>query len=353
MFKHKNILVTGGAGFIGSNLTRELLREEANVVVYDNFLSGDMANLQDIRNSINIIKGDILDKRFKRVLEESEIEYVFNLAAEPYIPHCYYRPEKFFEVNANGALNVLLACRGAKVKRIIQYSTSEVYGSAKYTPMDENHPTMPLSTYAVSKLAADRLSYTLHHEQNIPVIILRQFNVYGPGETQPYIIPEIIAQLSKSRRLKLGNIKARRDLTYVGDAARGAVALMKCKEAVGAVVNLGTGKDWSVKEMAGIIGKLMGHNKIEIDIEKERLRPLDIDRLQCNYSRAQRLIGWEPETSLTDGLRRTIEYFKEMGNEWIWEAKIAAEERIWKKSKREKRDDKRKQIMPKRFKKFR
>jgi len=327
--RDKQVLVTGGAGFIGSSIVRGLLKEKANVIVYDNFLSGDMSNLKEVRSSIKIIKGDILDENFKTVLKKEGIEYLFNLAAEPYIPHCYYRPEKFFEVNANGALNVLLSCRDVKVKRIIQYSTSEVYGSAKFTPMHEDHPTLPLSTYAVSKLAADRLCFTLCHEQDIPVIVLRQFNVYGPRETQPYIIPELITQLSKGNKVNLGNIKARRDLTYVDDAAGAALALVKCKEAVGEVFNVGTGIDYSVKEMANIVGELMGHDRIEISVEKARLRPLDVDRLQCGHSKLHKLTGWEPRISLRDGLRKTIASFKEMGNKWLWETKIAAEEKLW------------------------
>lgn len=328
-FKDKNILVTGGAGFIGSNIVRELLKQKANVVVYDNFLSGDILNLREIQNSIKIIEGDILDKNLKDTIKKEAIEYVFNLAAEPYIPHCYYRPQKFFEVNANGALNILLACRDVKVKRIIQYSTSEVYGTAKYTPMDEDHPTFPLSTYAVSKLAADRLCFTLYHEQKIPVTILRQFNVYGPRETQPYIIPELITQLSKSNKVKLGNTKARRDLTYVEDAAKGALALMGCKEAVGEVVNLGTGIDHSVEEMARICGELMGYKKIEIIVDKPRLRFLDVERLQCDYSKLNKLTGWRPQINFKQGLEKTIEYYKQIGKRWVWENRIAEEEKVW------------------------
>ncbi len=326
----KNVLVTGGAGFIGSTLVRELLKENARVVVYDNFFSGDMSNLEAIRKEIDIISGCILDPQLKNILANKDIEYVFNLAAEPYIPHCYDRPKRFFEVNANGALNVMLASKETGVKRVLQYSSSEVYGTAKYVPMDEKHPTLPCSTYAVSKLAADRLCFTLHHEQDIPVIILRQFNTYGPRETHPYIIPELITQLSEKNRLKLGNIKASRDLTYVEDAAKGAIKLMKCKKAIGEVINLGYGVDYKVEELAHIISELMGWDSIDIDIEKERLRPFDVERLNSDQSKAKKFIDWKPRIDLKEGLRRTIEWFKENDCKWIWETKIAPEDKIWK-----------------------
>ena len=331
-------MVTGGAGFIGSTLVRELAKEGAKVIVFDIFSSGDMSNLKGIENEIKVIRGDITGKNFRDILEKSGAEYVFNLAAEPYIPHCYNRPLRFFEVNANGALNVLFASKQAGVKKIIQYSTSEVYGSAKYVPMDEDHPTLPLSTYAVSKLATDRLCYTLNHEQGIPVVILRQFNVYGPRETQPYIIPEIITQLSRGNKLKLGNIKARRDLTYVEDAAKGAIALMKAKGTEGQVFNMGTGRDWSVKDMAEIIGGLMGHDRINIEIDKTRLRPLDVSVLRCNYSKMKKLTGWQPKVSFEEGLRRTIEDFEDHGRVWLWERKLSPENEVWidKKSPRRK-----------------
>jgi dTDP-glucose 4,6-dehydratase len=336
--KNKKVMVTGGAGFIGSTLVRELAKEGAKVIVFDIFSSGDMSNLKGIDQKIKVIRGDITSKNFRNILEKSGAEYVFNLAAEPYIPHCYNRPLRFFEVNANGALNVLFASKQAGVKKIIQYSTSEVYGSAKYVPMDEDHPTLPLSTYAVSKLATDRLCYTLHHEQGIPVVILRQFNVYGPRETQPYIIPEIITQLSRGNKLKLGNIQARRDLTYVEDAAKGAIALMKTKGTEGQVFNMGTGKDWSVKDMAEIIGGLMGHERINIEVDKARLRPLDVSVLRCNHSKMSKLTGWQPKVSFEEGLRRTIEDFESHGRVWLWERKLSPENEVWidKKSPRRK-----------------
>ena len=329
-FNNKNVFVTGGAGFIGSTLVRELLKEKANVLVYDNFLIGDNSNLDEVKSQIKVIRGDILDSNLKETFVKNEVDYVFNLAAEPYIPHCYDRPTRFFEINANGALNVLLASKAANVKRIIQYSSSEVYGSAKQVPMDENHVTLPLSTYAVSKLAADRLCFTLYHEQKIPVVILRQFNVYGPRETQPYIIPEIITQLNKSNRLHLGNITARRDFTYVQDAARGAIELMKLKEAEGQVFNMGTGIDHSIEEIAKCIGGIMGHDKIEITVDKNRLRPLDVQLLQCNNSKMRQLTGWEPKVSFMEGLKLTVDHFRESGCRWLWETKIKEEEKLWK-----------------------
>ncbi len=325
----KQIMVTGGAGFIGSTLVRELLKEKARVLVYDNFVSGDAANLEEVEDQVDILEGDILDPQLEDILRQHRVDCVFNLAAEPYIPHCYDHPRKFFEVNATGAMNVMLASRRAGVSRVLQYSSSEVYGTAQYVPMDEHHPLSPCSTYAVSKLAADRLCYSLHKEQGLPIIILRQFNTYGPRETHPYIIPELITQLSTSNRLKLGNVKARRDLTYVDDAARGSVDLMKCDAAVGQVVNLGQGQDWSVEELALVIGRLMGHESVDMEVEQMRLRPMDVQRLNGSYFKAMMLFGYRPRISLEEGLRRTIEWYRQNDQRWVWESKMATEDKIW------------------------
>lgn len=296
-----------------------MLKEGAKVVVYDNFLYGDKYNLSEVEDKIQTVNGDILSWKIYHAIKKHKVKFVFHLAAEPYIPHCYDNPEKFFDVNVKGTMNVLMACKTLDVKRIVHFSSSEVYGTAQYTPMDEKHPTLPLSTYAVSKLAADRICFVFHHEHGIPVVILRPFNCYGPRETQPYVIPEIISQLSRKNCVKLGNTKAKRDFTYVQDTAIGAIRTMTSDIPNGEVVNLGSDKTYSVEELAYLAGKLIGHESVEINVENSRLRPLDVNLLQCDYSKAQKYTGWRPEVDIEEGLKRTIKWYLKNGQRWTWE----------------------------------
>ncbi len=317
--KGENVLITGGAGFIGSALARELLKTGANVIVYDNFVYGDRSNLAQIADHIHIVNGNVLGWKIYNTIKEYRVKYVFHLAAEPYIPHCYDDPERFFDVNVKGTMNVLMACKTLDVERVAHFSSSEVYGTAQYTPMDEKHPTLPLSTYAVSKLAADRLCFVFNHEHKIPVVIIRPFNAYGPRETQPYVIPEIISQLARKRTIKLGNIKAQRDFTYVDDTAKGAIAIMESDVPNGEAVNLGSNKAYSIEKLANLAGTLMGYDKIEIIMDSSKLRPLDVDVLQCNCSKAQTYTSWKPQIGIEEGLRYTIDWYLENNKRWLWE----------------------------------
>jgi len=317
--KNCNVLVTGGAGFIGSTLVRELIKVGANVIVYDNLLYGDKYNLSDIEKDMTLVIGDVISGKIFDTLKKYNINYVFNLAAEPYIPHSYDNPEKFFQVNVNGTINLLSACRTFNVKRIIHVSTSEVYGTGQIIPMNEKHPLNPLSTYAVSKLAGDRAAFVFSYERNIPVVIVRPFNSYGPRETQPYIIPEIIRQLFNGKTLHLGNIDAKRDFTYVEDTALGMISAMTSNLTKGEVVNIGSNKSYSIKDIAILIGKEFGYDNIDIQIDKTRLRPLDVELLESDYSKINKLTGWKPTVDIKEGLKRTVQWYLNHGKEWSWE----------------------------------
>ena len=200
-----------------------------------------------------------------------------------------------------------------KIKRFIHISSSEIYGSAKYVPMDEEHPTTPQSTYAVSKLAGERVVFTIHKEHNLPAVIIRPFNSFGPNITQPYIIPEIISQIiSGKNEITLGNIESKRDLTFVSDTARAILLSLTSENIIGQTINVGSQRTFSIKELVKIISDLSSR-EVKIKIDSSRFRPFDIDNLVCNYEKANRLLGWKPEISITDGLKSTIEWVKNNG----------------------------------------
>ena len=317
---NENVLVTGGAGFVGSALVRKLLKEDAKVVVFDNFLHGVKSNIADIKDEIEIVPGDVLDEwRLTETAQKFKISYLFHCVGDTYVPTSYDVPKRFFRINVEGTLNALLVCKLYKMKRMLYVSSTEVYGETGTQCINENHKLDPLNTYAVSKLAADRTCFTFFHEHDVPVIIARIFNAYGPRESEPYVIPEIISQLSRSNTVELGNIKARRDFTYVNDTARGLIATMKSKIPNGEAVNVGSNNDYSIEDLAKKIGSLMGHKKINIKISKNRLRRLDINRFCCDNTKLVTNTSWKPKINIDEGLQKTIEWFRANGNKWSWE----------------------------------
>ena len=306
-FKGSRILVTGGAGFIGSEVVRQLCELEAEVTVLDNFSSGKMEYIKKF-DDIKVVEGDICDGEVvSKALKDQEM--VIHLAALPFIPDCYYHPEEFFKVNAMGSVNIMRkSIQSETVKKFIHVSSSEVYGTARYAPMDEEHPTLPHSTYAVSKLAADRAIFAMHKEHGFPAVIIRPFNSYGPKVTQPYIIPEIALQLlSADGCVQLGNVEVSRDFTYVTDTARGIIMALTNKNAVGETINLGSGREVKIRDLVFLMAKLLG-KQVKIERDPTRLRPYDVERLLCDYTKARKILEWEPKVSLEEGLKKTIEW---------------------------------------------
>lgn len=303
----RKVLVTGGAGFIGSEMVRQLCEQNADVTVLDNFASGKMEYIQGF-DGVKVVKGDICDEdAVPKVLKDEEL--VIHLAALPFIPDSYYHPKQFFKVNTIGSINMIQgAIHSETVERFVHISSSEVYGTAKYVPMNEEHPTLPHSTYAASKLAADRAVFTMHKEHDFPTVIVRPFNSYGPNITQPYIIPEIILQLlTQNEHIKLGNVESLRDFTYVSDTARGIILASLEKRAVGETINLGSNEEIKMLDLATLIAKLLA-KQVKVETNPARFRPYDVDRLLCDNTKAKKMLGWEPEIALEDGLKRAIEW---------------------------------------------
>ena len=310
--KNKQVLVTGGCGFIGSEITKQLSSIGAIVTILDNLSSGKEEYIQNLKN-VELVHGDILNEEIVQKVVKGK-EYVLHLAALPFIPDSYSYPMKFFDVNVNSTINLALAANKEKsLKRFVHISSSEIYGSSRISPMNENHPTIPQSTYAVSKLAGERVIFTIHKEHNLPAVIIRPFNSFGPNITQPYIIPEIISQLlSGKTEVTLGNINSKRDLTFVADTARGMIKALIAEGVIGETLNIGSERSITIKDLVKIISELLS-KEVTIKIDPSRFRPHDVDTLVCDYSRATRLLGWKPEISIKEGLQLTINWAIEHG----------------------------------------
>lgn len=298
--------IIGGAGFIGSHIVDKLIERGHRVIVIDNLISGSRSF---VNPKATFEWGDIREQKdLARIFKRYTFDRVINLAAQPYIPECFDDPELFFETNATGTLNVIRMCELFHVPRLLQYASAEEYGTQK-GKIDETMAVSPQSTYGVSKVAADYLCVVRHRESGVGAIALRQFNCYGPRETHEYVIPEIISQFSRGPRVMLGNIRAERDFLYVEDAAEYAIQLIE-NGTPGEIYNLGGEGCISIEDLAVTIGKLMGHEEIEITIDPLRLRPWDIERLQSNNTKIHSAVLYRPKTSFEEGLKRTIEYFR-------------------------------------------
>lgn len=315
----KQVLVTGASGFIGSHLTEELVRRGFSVRALVRYSSsgscGWLADLPpEIFQEIDVHFGDIRDSgTVDRAVCGTEI--VFNLAALIGIPYSYIAPSSYIDTNVVGALNVLEASRRHEVIKIVQTSTSEVYGTARYVPMDESHPLSAQSPYASSKIAADQLALAFFRSFGTPVTVLRPFNTFGPRQSLRALVPTIVCQLlAGGNEVRLGSFEPTRDLTFVRDTAAGFVACALAPVSLGQEINLGTGYEISVKDLCLMIAELMGR-KVILKSDSGRIRPeqSEVNRLVSDNQRAQQMLSWEPENSgkegLETGLMRTIEWF--------------------------------------------
>lgn len=305
----KRVLVTGAGGFIASHLVERLLSEGARVRVFVRYNSRDEAGfLREVhqREGLEITAGDLRNAGVVEAAVEG-MEVVFHLGAVISIPYSYVNPVEVVESNVIGTLNVLMACRKWGVGRVVHTSTSEVYGTARVVPIDEGHTLQGQSPYSASKIGADKLAESFWDTYSLPVVTVRPFNTYGPRQSARAVIPTIVCQAISREVVHLGNLEARRDFTYVDDTVNGFVKVAQADGVEGAVINLGTGEDVSVREVAEMIIAMTGR-KVRIEVEEERMRPerSEVMRLVSDNRLAREKIGWRPEVKLEEGLRRTI-----------------------------------------------
>lgn len=314
------VLVTGAGGFIGSHLTELLVEHGCTVAAFVHYNSNNSAGWLDTlaaetRKKIRILSGDIRDPHGVRVAMEKQ-DVVFHLAALIAIPYSYHSPDTYVDTNVKGTLNVLQAGRQLGTKRILVTSTSEVYGTAQYVPIDEKHPWQGQSPYSATKIGADRIAESFYRSFDLPVTIVRPFNTYGPRQSARAIIPTIITQLlSGFSEIKLGALHPTRDLNFVKDTCAGFLALAGCDAAVGQEVNIATGKEISVGDLAAeLIRQITPSAKIVTD--EQRLRPgkSEVERLLGASDKLRSLTAWSPRYDLASGLRETIAWFRQPGN---------------------------------------
>jgi len=311
------VLVTGAGGFIGSHLVEQLVNAGARVraLVHYNAL-GMRGWLEEVAtgDAVEVVLGDVADSdSLDSAMRDCDV--VFHLAALIGIPYSYVAPAQYVRSNVIGTLNVLQAARRSPVARVVHTSTSEVYGTAQYTPMDERHPLAAQSPYAATKTGADQLATAFFRTYGTPVTIVRPFNTYGPRQSTRAIVPTIITQALAGASIGLGNLDTARDLTFVLDTVKGFILAAEADDAVGKTINIGSGREVTIRELAELICSIVGR-PCEIEVMAERIRPTgsEVRRLVADSTLARTSLGWRPERTLEEGLKGTIEWFQSRGH---------------------------------------
>lgn len=309
----KKVLVTGAGGFIGSHLTERLVQLGADtraLVHYNALGSWGWLDQSSLRNEIQVMAGDICDRDSVRQAMH-RVDVVLHLAALIAIPYSYHAPASYVRTNVEGTLNVLQAARETDVERVVHTSTSEVYGTARYVPIDEAHPLQGQSPYSASKIGADKLAEAFHLSFDLPVVTLRPFNTFGPRQSARAIIPTIIVQCQAGGIVRLGNVHPTRDLNYVANIVEGFVLAASAPDVIGQTINLGSNQEISIGDLAQLIARLVGQ-PIVTETDAQRVRPSksEVERLLADNTLARDLLGWEPLVSLQDGLKLTITWIQ-------------------------------------------
>jgi NAD dependent epimerase/dehydratase len=311
----KSVLVTGAAGFIGSHLVERLVREGHRVRAYVHYNSrNDWGNLElvdpAVKREVEVVTGDIADPFSVRHATKG-MQVVYHLSSLIAIPYSYVAPQSYVQTNVQGAINVLQAARDEGVERVVHTSTSECYGTAQYVPINESHPLQGQSPYSASKVGADMLAESYWRSFELPVAIIRPFNTFGPRQSARAVIPTIISQALKGGTIKLGALTPTRDMNFVDNTVDGFLAVAGHAAAVGQVINVGSGREISIGDLARMIVELVG-SKSEVVEDNQRIRPAnsEVERLLCDHEKATRLLGWQPRVGLEEGLARTIEWFR-------------------------------------------
>jgi NAD dependent epimerase/dehydratase len=315
---NKAILVTGADGFIGSHLVETLVHQGVRVKAlsqYNSFNHWGWLEDIDCKNSVEILCGDIRDAHYVKKVTKN-VDVIFHLAALIAIPYSYVAPDSYIDTNIKGTLNICQSALENDVSKVMITSTSEVYGSAHYVPIDEKHPLQPQSPYSATKIGADAVADSFYRSFGLPVCIVRPFNTYGPRQSLRAVIPTIIAQIASGKKeIKLGDLTPTRDFNYVKDTVKGFLELSQCYEAIGEVVNIGANYEISIGDTLNLIKKLM-NSDIKFITDKQRIRPekSEVQRLWCDNSKIRRLTGFEPQYTLEKGLLETIDWFKNPEN---------------------------------------
>ena len=314
----KRVLVTGADGFIGSQLVEMLVKGGYKVKAlsqYNSFNNWGWLENVVCKGEIEVLTGDIRDPHFcKHIVKDVDI--IYHLAALIAIPYSYIAPDSYVDTNIKGTLNICQAAKENGNIQIIHTSTSEVYGTAQYVPIDENHPIQPQSPYSATKIAADAMAMSFYNAFDLPVTIARPFNTYGPRQSARAVIPTIITQISNGvKEIKLGDVTPTRDFNYVDDTCRGFIALAECDESIGETVNIGSNFEISIGDTLNLIKELM-NSDVEFGVDENRIRPSksEVFRLWCDNSKIKELTGFKPQVNIKEGLQKTIDWITQPDN---------------------------------------